>query len=137
VAVGLDADGAEVARATLTTAGPPAAIRLTVDREQLTADGQDLAYATVEVVDEHGTRCPDAGSLLSFEISGPASLAAVANANPKSVESFQQPTRTAWRGRALAIARAGQEPGEATLSVTGAGLEKAIVTLMVGRVDGA
>lgn len=131
VAVALDESGAEVERWTLKTAGRPAEIRLTADAA-LAADGQDLAFVTVEIVDENDVVCANAESLLRFAISGPASLSAVANSNPMSLESFQQPQRKAWRGRALAIVRAGNEPGEATLRVSAEGLESAEVTIRVG-----
>lgn len=132
VAVALDEAGREVERWTLVTAGPPAGLRLSVDRDALAADGQDLAFVTVEVVDAQGTICPNADDQLSFVISGPATLAAVANANPKSIESFQQPTRKAWRGRALVVVRAGQEAGEVALTVTGEGLEAGTARISIG-----
>lgn len=132
VAVGLDEAGAEVERCTLISAGPPAAIRLKADRKALAADGQDLSFVTIEVVDEWGVVCPNAEDLLHFEIEGPASLAAVANSNPKSVESFQQPQRKAWRGRALVIVRAGKTAGTVMLKARAEGLLEAEVTLKLG-----
>ena len=122
VAVALAESGEEVERWALVTAGAPAALRLTADRTALSADGQDLSFVTVEVVDERGTLCPNADNLIHFAIEGPATLAAAATSNPKSVESFQQPERQAWRGRALAIVRAGSVAGEVKLVASAEGL---------------
>lgn len=131
VAVGLDESGAEVERWTLTTAGAPAEINMTADAI-LAADGQDLSFVVAEVVDEKGIVCPNAEHLIQFRIDGPATLAAVANSNPKSIESFQQPQRRAWRGRALAIVKAGSTPGVVTLTASAEGLGETEVTLTVG-----
>jgi len=132
IAVGLDEDGAEVERSILQTAGKPTAIRLSADRTALAADGQDLSFVTVEVVDAQGLVCPNADNLLEFSPAGPVTLAAAANSNPKSIESFQQPQRKAWRGRALAIVKAGTAVGEARLTVSGEALAMGQVTLTVG-----
>jgi beta-galactosidase len=132
VAVGLDGSGAEVERCILRTAGRPAALRLSPDRAALAADGQDLSFVTVEVVDSRGIVCAKAENLLEFALAGPVTLAATASSNPKSVESFQQPRRKAWRGRALAVVKAGTAPGEARLRVSAEGLEAAEVALIVG-----
>lgn len=131
-AVGLDETGAEVERCVLRTAGKPAGLRLSVDRAALAADGQDLSFVTAEVVDSQGVVCANAEDLLRFSVSGPATLVAAANSNPRSVESFQQPQRRAWRGRALAIVKAGTAAGAARLSVSAEGLSVAEAVLTVG-----
>ncbi|MHB8996178.1 MAG: sugar-binding domain-containing protein [Armatimonadota bacterium] len=130
-AVALDEGGAVVERWTLTTAGEPAEIRLTADAA-LASEGQDLSFVVVEVVDANGVLCPSAEDLIHFEIEGPATLVAVANSNPKSTESFQQPQRKAWRGRALAIVRAGTTAGEVKLVASSEGLTPAEVMITVG-----
>lgn len=73
-AIGFDAGGQRVCRASLQTAGAPAALRLTpiTGPEGLRADGADLALVQVEVVDAQGRRCPTAFDLVDFELSGPA-----------------------------------------------------------------
>ena len=78
----------ELARWTLRTAGKPAAVRLTPDRPEIRADGQDLCFVTVEVVDEHGVVNPNAGNLLQFTVAGPATVLAVSNGDPRSIREF-------------------------------------------------
>jgi len=71
-AVGRNAGKAEAAHE-LTTVGPPVAIRLTstVGPQGLQADGQDVAFIDVEVVDAKGQRCPTDDARVDFTISGP------------------------------------------------------------------
>ena len=120
------------ATAELSTAGAPARIKLTPDRARLKADGQDLSYVTVEVVDARGVRNPKAENLVHFTLEGPGAIAAVGNANPVSTESYQQPQRKAWQGRALVIVKSGSQTGRITLRATAAGLPPAAVVIEAG-----
>ena len=101
--------------AELHSAGEPAHIKLMADRTNIKADGQDLSYVTVELTDDKGYRNPDAENLLKFEIEGAGSIAGVGNANPISVESFQQPQRKAWLGRCLVIVKSAKKAGDILL----------------------
>ncbi len=125
LAVGLDARNTPVRRTVLRTAGAPAALRLTPDRTVLDADGQDLSFVTVEVVDAEGTLVPTAANGLRFRVEGVGTLAAVSNSDPRSLESFQQPRRTAYQGRCLVVLRAGREAGTIRLIAETEGLTPA------------
>jgi beta-galactosidase len=72
-AVGINA-GKIVAQQDLTTAGAPAAIKLTarVGPAGLLADAQDVAWIDVEVVDDKGQRCPTDDARIDFTGAGPA-----------------------------------------------------------------
>jgi beta-galactosidase len=87
------------------TAGGPAAIRLTPDRKELAATGEDLCYILVEALDEKGTLCPLAENLIRFKIEGPAEIAGVGNGNPLSLEPFQADSRKLFYGKAMLILR--------------------------------
>ncbi len=130
-AAGLDAAGNEIARWELATAGAPARLRLAADRDRLRSDGQDLAFVTVEVLDERGVLCPDADDRVRFAIEGPATLAGVCSGDPRSMESFQKPERKAFRGRCLAVLKAGRTAGQATLTARAEGLAPAEVRIAV------
>ncbi|MGW2719258.1 glycoside hydrolase family 2 TIM barrel-domain containing protein [Streptomyces sp. NPDC001492] len=108
-------DGKVVATDVLRTAGEPHAVRLTVDRTSLVADGRSLAFVTADVVDARGVVVPDAEHLITFDVTG-GSLAGLDNGREESAERYQATTRTAFHGKALAIVRAGTEAG--TLKVT-------------------
>jgi len=102
------------------TAGTPAAIRLTADKTVLSRNG--LAFVTVEIVDGEGRVVPTAGDLLTFAVSGNASLLAVGNADVKDEDPYFDNTHHVWQGRALAVVRHVGKQGKATLTVTAQGL---------------
>jgi beta-galactosidase len=119
--------------ATLETTGKPVAIVLHADRQQLRANGQDLSYITLELVDEKGRRDPKAENMVNIDISGPGTLAAIGNANPMSIESYQLPFRKAWMGRCLVIVKSGQEKGDIHITASSSGLRSASITLSSGQ----
>ncbi|WP_045689494.1 glycoside hydrolase family 2 TIM barrel-domain containing protein [Hymenobacter sp. AT01-02] len=121
--------GQSVGSATLRTATPPTRLALKADRTELRADGQDLSYITVELVDEQGTRHPKAQFPLTFEVTGPGVIVGVGNANPTSTESYQSPQRTTWQGRALVVVKATRQPGTITLRAQGQALPAASIAL--------
>jgi beta-galactosidase len=114
-----------IASAVLKTAGKPSTIKLTADRSTISADGQDLSYITVELVDQNGNRNPKAENLVNFDIEGPGTIVAVGNANPMSTESFQLPQRKAWRGRCLVIVKSSNKAGPIKLTAKADGLSAA------------
>jgi len=95
--------GRKVAESELLTVGKPRSIRLSADRKAIRADGHDLCYVNVEIVDAKGRRHPHAENLVRFSVNGPGILAAVGSAKPTATDSFQRPRRRAWEGRCQAI----------------------------------
>jgi beta-galactosidase len=118
-------NGKEKKTREITTAGEPAAIRLTADRSKLSADGQDLSFVTVEILDKDGNVVPAANNLVNFELDGQASIAGVDNGNPVSHEPFQAYYRKAFNGKCLAIVKAPYEKGSTLLKATSEGLKPA------------
>jgi beta-galactosidase len=119
-------DGNEIGASVVRTAGEPAALRLTPDRTQLEASGDDLGYVLVEALDEQGTLCPLADNVVHFRVEGPAEIAGVDNGNPLSLEPFQADERKLFYGKAMLILRtvAGQG-GEIRIVATSDGLRDA------------
>jgi beta-galactosidase len=111
-------DGKQIGEAVMRTAGDPAALRLTPDRKELAATGEDLCYILVEAVDEKGTLCPLADNLIRFKVAGPAEIAGVGNGNPLSLEPFQADYRKLFYGKAVLILRTRPGPG-GKVTVTG------------------
>ncbi len=100
------ADGREIASLAFQTAGKPARLRLTADRECIRADRNDLAFVTVEVIDEHGNLVPNAVVPVAFHVNEVGELASVGNANPQDVARFRQTRRCkAFQGKCLAVLR--------------------------------
>ena len=121
-------DGKEVAREIVRTAGAPARIRLLADRRVIAADGDDLSFIAVRVEDKDGNLCPLADNLVSFQVTGAGSIAAVDNGNAATVESFQADHRMAFNGLALLIVRShAAQPGTIIIVATGQGLAGAQV----------
>ena len=114
--------GKEMSRTSLRTAGAPVALRLTPDRPTMRSEYGDLAYVTVEIVDQDGYVVPYAEPEVSFEVTGVGALIAVGTANPLSEEPYVGNQRKAWRGRLLAIVRSGGQPGEIMLRARTEGL---------------
>ncbi len=119
--------------ASVRTAGPPAAIRLTSDRDTISTDRGDVAHMTFEVVDSAGTVVPTADNLVRFTVAGGA-IMVVDNADLQDLEPYRTDRRQAYNGRGLAIVRA-HEPGAIRLTATADGLEAGKLSLQV--VDGA
>lgn len=102
---------------TLATAGEPAALRLKADRNLITADGQDLAFVTVEVIDREGRICPDAAISCEAAVKGQGRLMAFASADLKDREPTTSPQVTTWKGRALLVVRSTSKKGLTQVSV--------------------
>jgi beta-galactosidase len=124
-------NGTEIGRTTLATVGVPTRLRFVADVERLTTGRDDLAHVLVEVVDHQGQVVPDAVFDVTFQVSGAGELAATGNGNAHNVDSFRQPHRHTWHGRALAILRPAKHPGTVTLTATTPGLHAARLTLRV------
>ena len=115
----------------LQTAGDIKRIRLTADRTTLTADGQDLAFVTVELLDANGVVNPMADQQLTASVGGNATLAAFGNADIKDCDPYVDAAHKTWKGRALLVVRSGKKKGRVTVRVDGAGLPAATLTLNV------
>jgi beta-galactosidase len=130
-AIARDHAGREVGRSTLTSAGDDVRLRLRAEQRSLGADGQDLAFVNVELADENGIVVPISGVSLSATVTGAASIAGFGSADPKPADSFVNGLSHTHDGRALAVVRAGYQPGDVTLSVTSDGFGAASVPIAV------
>ena len=123
--VAYDKDGKAVAEKEMHTAGKPYAIRLEADRKEITADGKDLSFVTVSVVDKDGNLCPLADNEIKFKVKGKGYYRAGANGNPASLESFQRPQMKVFSGMMTAIVSSTEEAGKIVLEASSKGLKKA------------
>jgi beta-galactosidase len=122
-------NGKVVAEQQIFTAGEPAAIRLTPDRSSITADGYDLSYVTVEIVDKDGNLCPLADNNVKFTVTGAGINAGVDNGSPISMERFKADNRNAFYGKALLIVQSNGTPGDIAVTATADGLTSASTTI--------
>ncbi|MGH9830050.1 MAG: DUF4982 domain-containing protein, partial [Blastocatellia bacterium] len=122
-------NGKEILTTEVRTAGAPAKIILIPDRKVIIADGRDLSFVTVKVVDKDGTLVPHADNLIKFHISGEGSIAAVDNGSETSHEPFKADYRKAFNGMCLAIIQSKERAGKITLTADSQGLQTASVLI--------
>ena len=120
-----DSEGNIAATKEMVTAGKPYRIVLSPDRTELSADGLDLSFVTVSVVDRHGIPCPTATNQLKFKVTGSGSFRAVCNGDPTSLEQFHLPTMKLFSGKLVVLVQSGNSPGKIELKVSGKGLKSA------------
>lgn len=126
-----DDNGRAVAVKSVRTAGKPYALRLETGTKELKADGDDLAYVTVSVVDKEGNVCPDDGRLVNFSVKGAGRYRAAANGDATSLDLFHLPKMHLFSGKCTAIVESATTPGTVTLRATATGLKPAAITLPV------
>lgn len=123
-------DGKVVGEKEIRTAGEPKKIRLTPDRNTLNADGKDLSFVTVEIVDAEGNLCPLADNLVHFEVEGNLFIAGVDNGSQTSMERFKDNKRKAFNGKCLVVLQNAGKAGAARLKAVAEGLEDAVVEIV-------
>lgn len=124
-------DGKEVATKVLKTLGKPARLVLTPDRKTVNADRNDLAFITVEVVDENGEKIQNAEVQVDFTISGNGEMAGTGNGAPGRMYSFQQHVCRTHNGKALIVIRPFARPGKIIITADGNGLISKTVEVTV------
>ena len=128
--VAFDDNGKAAAETEIRTAGQPHHLELSADRKVITADGTDLSYVTVSVVDKMGIPCPTADNQLNFKVTGKGKFKAVCNGDATSLEMFHLPTMKAFSGKLVVLVQSIENPGNIELEVTGKGLQAAKTTIV-------
>jgi beta-galactosidase len=112
----IEARGSKDGKVVLTekreTTGPTVSIRLTADRTEIDADGEDVAILKVEALDKEGRPVPTASNLIGFKVSGAGALIGVGNGDPNCQESDKEPKRALFNGLAQVIVQSSKRPGE-------------------------
>jgi beta-galactosidase len=112
-------NGNKIGESIVKTAGSAAGIRLRPDREVMKADGMDLCYVTIEMVDEQGILCPWAMDEFTIKTDGAATFMGVANGDSMGHDPFTDNTHTLFYGKAVAVLRSiPGESGEAKMTVS-------------------
>ncbi|MEO5998880.1 MAG: beta-galactosidase GalB [Chitinophagaceae bacterium] len=122
-------NGKIVLTSEIRTAGEPAKIQLIPDRKIIKADGEDLAFITVCILDVDGNLVPDAANLVKFRIKGEATIAGVDNGSQTSMEPFKASYRNAFNGLCLAIVQSKEKAGTIILEADSEGLKSSSVTI--------
>lgn len=133
-----DADGREltkeaVGRQSVTTSGDASQLNVSADRTRIAADGRDLSYVTVTVLDENGHPVANAGNRITFSLLGNGRIVGVDNGDPADLDSYKADNRRAFHGKALVIVQSTKDAGTFTLTASGAGLKSSSVTVQTER----
>lgn len=140
--VAYDSLGRAAAEKTVKTAGRPHHLELVPSYASydpsdgmpvVEADGKDLIYVTVRVVDRDGNLCPLDGRLVRFNVTGAGRYRASANGDPTCLDIFHQPFMHAFNGMLTVILQAGEKPGQMVLEASAAGVRPAGLTVKVGK----
>jgi beta-galactosidase len=122
------------------TTGTTVAIRLTADRMEIDADGEDIAILKVEALDKEGRAVPTASNLISFKVTGEGALIGVGNGDPNCQQSDKEPKRSLFNGLAQVIVQASKKPGEIRIEAVKEGwdgpeLTPAKLTIVTKKTD--
>ena len=128
--VAYDKKGNAADTLTLKTAGEPARIVLTADRTEISAQGRDLSFVTVTVVDKDGTPCPTADNELTFNVGGAGKFRAACNGDATSLVTFDSCRMPLFNGQLVVVVE-GESKGTATLTVSADGLPDASLPIRV------
>ncbi len=128
-----DQNGKEVGTQTVKTAGAASQIQLTGDLgtaiKPFKANGEDMTFITVNILDANGNLVPDADQQLTVSVSGAAQFKGICNGDATSIEVFTQPTMKAFHGQLVIGIQSNGKKGTATVKVSGKGLKPATATI--------
>jgi beta-galactosidase len=122
-------DGRQVMTARRETTGPAAKLAIAADRQEISADGEDVAMFAVEVEDAQGRYMPIADNQVSFRVSGQGKAIGVGNGDPTSHESDKGSSRKAFSGMCMALVQSNKAAGAITVEASSPGLTPATVTI--------
>lgn len=133
-----DASGREINRSNMTTSKGDISIKVDVDYRgrngkcnSLRANGQDLAFLNIALVGDDGIVRPAIDEKLQVKVTGSGTLQGYGSARPCMSENFYSDVHTTYLGQSLAVVRAGYEPGDINIEITGEGLQPVYVTIPV------
>lgn len=127
--VAYDKDGKPAKEEKVVTAGEPYKIILSPDRTTISADGDDISFVTVSVVDKAGNLCPLATDQLKFKVDGNGVFRAACNGDATSTEQFHLPTMKLFSGKLVVLVQSNEKAGAIKLSVTGKNLKAGVVEI--------
>lgn len=127
--VAFDENGKAAEEKEMHSAGQPYQIVLDADRKKITADGEDISFVTVSVVDKNGVPCPTATNQLKFKVSGSGTYRAACNGDATSLELFHKDTMKLFSGKLVVLVQSSKTAGKIKLEVNGAGLKSSTLSL--------
>ena len=127
--VAFDKNGKPIKENQVATSGKPYKVVLEPDRTHITADGKDLSFVTVSVVDKNGNPCPSATNRMNFMVTGKGIYRAACNGDATSLEMFHLSTMKLFSGKLVVLVQSTTEPGTIGLTVKGEVLKEGNIVL--------
>ena len=125
-----------VGRSVVKTTGEAAKLRVTADRSNIAADGKDLSYLTIDVLDANGNIVPDANDMVKVEVSGAGTLVGLDNGSSPDHDSYKGTQRRVFNGQGIAIIQSTKNEGEIKVKLSAEGLEGQEVVLNTKAIEG-
>jgi beta-galactosidase len=122
-------DGKLMLTAKRETTGAPAALAISADRSEISADGEDVAMFAVEVRDAQGRVAPITDNPVTFRVSGAGKLIGTGNGDPTNQEPDKGSSRKAFSGLCMALVQSAKSAGSITVEATSPGLAPASTTI--------
>jgi len=116
------------------TTGLPAAVRLSVDRNSINADSQDVSHIKIEIVDANGWVVPNANNVIQLSVEGAGNFIGLDNGDPQDHTSMKSKSRKVFNGLALAVIQSTSQPGVIRIKVSSPGLKESVVELLTQKV---
>lgn len=111
------------------TAGAPDRIELIPSKSTIHADGKEICFVTVNILDKDGNLCPTADNLVTFKVEGAGFIAGVDNGSPISMERFKDDHRKAMAGKCMLLVQNNGKKGKVTIFATSENLKSHKVTV--------
>ena len=127
--VAYDASGKVAEEKIVRTAGKAVSLKLTPDRKVIDADGEDLCFVNVSVVDKDGNPVPVDNRQIKVKVTGAGKFRAMANGDPTCLEMFHNPQMHIFNGQLTILVQSTSEPGEINVEVTGKGLKNGFLSI--------
>ena len=102
---------------------------MNADRKVINANGQDLSFISVDIIDSKSIVNPNADNLISFEVKGAGTLIAVCNANIKDSSSYQDTKCNAWKGKAMIVIRSNGKKGKISIRANSPKLKSSEISI--------
>lgn len=118
--------------AKLKTTTKPVNVKLTVDKNNLVADGYDVAHVVAQLIDKDGTEVTSEELKLTFSVEGNSKVLGIDNGSNKSVQDYKSDNVITNNGHALLILQSlRNKKGTVTIKVSGEGISTETIKVTV------
>lgn len=128
-AIAYDENGVEIARDEASSFGDAASLHLTANRSQVTADGSELIFVTIDALDTDGHAVANANNRVHVTVTGEGMLAGLDNGDSTDCEPYKGDCRRLFSGKLLAIIAPSLAAGTITITASSDGLTSASLTV--------